>query len=140
MIRYLIIAMTAVSILAACGPKETPRKAAFDFIYAVLDGDSLAIEHHLDLDAMVTRRMTEFTPADTLTPEVLRRILIGNLTGDGGTRLLWKNQQIIVNQEFVNGDSAQVEMTFIDQTTGKTEYSMIYLYRTQGRWRVYFYL
>lgn len=126
--------------LVGCGPQETPRKATFDFIFAVLDGDSLGIERRLDLDAMVAKRMAEFPPADTITPEKLRRTLIGNLTGNGGTRMFWKNQRIVINQEFINGDSAQVEMTFIDQTTGKMEYSMVYLYRSQGRWRVYFYL
>lgn len=127
-------------LLVACGPGETPRKVTFDFIYAVLDGDSAAIEQYLDLDAMISRRMAEFPPPDTVTPEMLRRTLMANLTGDGGTRQHWKNQRIVVNQEFVEGDSARVEMTFIDQTTGKMEYSMVYLYRRDGRWRVYFYL
>ncbi len=138
--RYFITLLVLGCALVACGPQDTPRKATFGFIYAVLDGDSLEIERRLDLDAMVAKRMAEFPPADTVTPEKLRRTLIGNLTGDGGTRQFWKNQRIVINQDFVNGDSAQVEMTFIDQTTGKMEYSMVYLYRNQGRWRVYFYL
>jgi hypothetical protein len=65
---------------------------------------------------------------------------MNNLTGSGGTRTHWLNQRIIVNQETVKGDTAQVEMSMIDQTTGMTEYSMIYLYRKDGRWRVFFYL
>ncbi len=128
-------------LFLGCGPKETPKQVTFEFIGAVLDGDSTAIARYLDLDAMIAKRMKEMPPADTSqNPAELKAILMKNLTGDGGTRAFWRNQRIVVNQETIKGDSAQVEMTMIDQTTGSTEYSMIYLYRQNGRWRVYFYL
>lgn len=129
------------ALLWGCGSKETPKQVTFEFIGAVLDGDTTAIARYLDLDAMIARRIKEMPPTDSIqNPAELKAILMKNLTGNGGTRLHWLNQRIVVNQEITKGDSAQVEMSMIDQTTGVTEYSMIYLYRQNGRWRVYFYL
>lgn len=139
--NVVLISMVLGALLLGCSTKETPKQVTFDFIGAVLDGDSTAIAQYLDLDAMVAKRIKEMPPADSSqTPAELRKILMKNLTGEGGTRAHWRNQRIVVNQETVKGDSAQVEMSMIDQTTGQTEYSMIFLYRQNGHWRVYFYL
>jgi len=139
--RQVVLLLALAVFAVGCGSKQTPRSVTFDFIGAVLDNDSLAVETYLDLDAMVAKRITEVPELDsTVTPENLRQTLIKNLTGSGGMRAFWRNQRIIVNQEKIKGDSAEVEMSFIDQTTGETKYSMVYLYRKDGRWRVYFYL
>lgn len=139
--KAVVILAIVGALLYGCGAKETPKQVTFEFIGAVLDGDTTAITQFLDLDAMVARRMKEMPMADSgQTPAELKAILMKNLTGSGGTRLHWLNQRIVVNQETIKGDSAHVEMSMIDQTTGVTEYSMIYLYRQNGRWRVYFYL
>lgn len=139
--KVVIIITILGALLTGCGAKDTPKQVTFEFIGAVLDGDSVAIARYLDLDAMIARRVKEIPPADSSqSPVELRKILMLNLTGSGGTRTHWLNQRIVVNQETIKGDSAQVEMSMIDQTTGATEYSMIYLYRQNGRWRVYFYL
>jgi hypothetical protein len=139
--KAAVILVLMGAMLFGCGAKDTPKQVTFEFIGAVLDGDSTAIAKYLDLDAMIAKRLKEIPPADSSqTPAELRMVLMRNLTGSGGTRTHWLNQRIVVNQENVKGDSAQVEMSMIDQTTGGTEYSMIYLYRQNGRWRVYFYL
>jgi hypothetical protein len=139
--QVCFIILTLGALLLGCGAKETPKEVTFSFIGAVLDGDSTAILKYLDLDALIAKRMKEVPPTDsTQTPAQFHRLILRNLIGDGGTRLHWQNQRIIVNQETIKGDSAQVEMSMIDQTNGLTEYSMIYLYRKDGRWRVYFYL
>jgi len=137
----VIILAIFSALLFGCSARETPKQVTFDFIGAVLDSDSTAIGKYLDLDAMIAKRIKDMPPTDSSqTPANLRQILMKNLTGDGGTRIHWLNQRIVVNQETVKGDSAQVEMSMIDQTNGTTEYSMIYLYRKDGHWRVYFYL
>jgi hypothetical protein len=139
--KALLTLSLLAALIIACSSDNTPKAVTFKFIGAVLDSDSLAIKQYLDLDQMVARRIREVPTLDsTQTPDKLRSIILKNLTGDGGTRAHWQNQRIIVNQETVKGDSAQVEMTMIDQTNGVTEYSMIYLYRKDGHWRVCFYL
>lgn len=139
--KVAVISTILGALLLGCASKETPKQVTFEFIGAVLDGDTTAIARYLDLDAMIARRIKEMPPADSSqTPAELKAILMRNLTGSGGTRIHWLNQRIVVNREIIKGDSAQVEMSMIDQTTGATEYSMIYLYRQDGRWRVYFYL
>jgi len=139
--KAVVIFAILGALLLGCGAKETPKQVTFEFIGAVLDGDTTAIVRYLDLDAMIAKRIKEMPPDDSgQAPAELKAILMKNLTGNGGTRTHWLNQRIVVNQETIKGDSAQVEMSMIDQTTGTTEYSMIYLYRQNRRWRVYFYL
>jgi hypothetical protein len=139
--NVVIILAVLGALLFGCSARETPKQVTFDFIGAVLDSDSTAIGKYLDMDAMIAKRIKDMPPTDSSqTPASLRQILMKNLTSDGGTRTHWLNQRIVVNQETVKGDSAQVEMSMIDQTNGITEYSMIYLYRKDGHWRVYFYL
>jgi len=139
--KNLIVCSFLAVILGDCSPGPSPREVTFEFIYAVLDGDSTAVLHYLDLERMVEKRMQEVPPTDSaLTPADLRTKILQNLTGDGLTRAHWQNQRIVVNKEIIEEDSAAVEMTFIDQTTGRIEYSMVYLYRKDNRWWVYFYL
>lgn len=141
MVKRLIICSCLAVILGVCSSQPSPRDVTFQFIYAVLDGDSSAILQYLDLDRMVEKRMKEVSPADSaLTLADLKAKILQNLIGDGLTRGHWQNQRIVVNKEITEEDSAVVEMTFIDQTTGRIEYSMVYLYRKDSRWWVYFYL
>jgi hypothetical protein len=45
---------------------------------------------------------------------------------------------IVVNKEDILGDQALVEVTFVDQKTGITEYTMARLYKENDRWWIYF--
>jgi hypothetical protein len=112
-----------------------------DFVGSVVEGDSTAIEQLLDVDLMVDKRMQEIPPTDsTQTHQYFRNLIIGNLTGDGGTRAFWKEHRLVVNDEAITGDTAQVELTLMDQERGSIQYLMVYLYRTPDGWRVFKYL
>lgn len=136
--RQVIFVCLSLLLLAGCS-RQSPRDVTFKFINAVLDGDSLAILEYLDIDGMVEKRM-QLIPDTLETPESLREKILQNLTGDGLTRTNWLKQKIVVNREIVQGDSAKVEMTFMDESANRIDYSMVYLYRKDGRWRIYFYL
>lgn len=140
MVKNLVICLCLIVIIGGCSSQPSPRDVSFEFIYAVLDGDSTAILQYLDIDRMAVKRMEGIPPADSALSLVdFKAKILQDIVGFGPTRSHWKNQRILVNKEIIRGDSAEVEMTFIDQTTGKIEYSMIYLYREDKRWWVYFY-
>ena len=112
-----------------------------DFVGSVIEDDSTAIEKYLDIDMMVNQRMKEMPPQDsTQTHQYFREKIIQNLTDDGGTRTFWKSNRVVVNDEVIKGDSAQVELTLLDQKKGNIYYLTVYLYKTKQGWRVYKYL
>jgi len=64
--------------------------------------------------------------------------LWSNFLGSGATRLRWQNKMIVVDKEEIEGDSARVDVTFVDQKTGITEYTKARLYKKDNRWWIYF--
>jgi PBP1b-binding outer membrane lipoprotein LpoB len=141
MMKYLLLIAVSVMLLAGCSSAPTPRQVTMDFVGSVVEGDSLAIEKLLDVDLMVDRRMKDIPPTDsTQTHQYFRNRIIENLTDDGGTREFWKAHRLVVNDEAVKGDTAQVELTLLNQDNGSIQYLMVYLYKGPHGWRVFNYL
>ena len=115
----------------ACSSKPDPKEVVFDFIDAVLTSDSLRVVKDLDVDAYVKMLMTEMTPEDSAAALALNRDkTIKSLLDDGDVRSRWLRQQIVVNQAFVADTTAEVEVSFIDKSSGHMVYS-----RMQLNWR-----
>jgi len=139
--KYQILAVCLVAVLWGCGQNPTPRQVTMDFVGSVIEGDSAAIIQLLDVDLMVDKRMEEIPPTDsTQTHDYFKNLIIKNLTGEGGTRAFWKQHRLVVNDEIIKGDTAQVELTLLDQEKGSIQYLLVHLYRTKGNWRVFKYL
>jgi hypothetical protein len=139
--KYILLTIGILIVAVGCGSKPSPRQVTMDFVGSVVEGDSAAIEHLLDIDLMVKERMKEIPPTDsTQTAQYFRNRIIQNLTGDGGTREFWKEHRLVVNDEAIKGDTAQVELTLLDPKRGNIQYLMVYLYRTKNGWRVFKYL
>lgn len=127
--RKLLI-LLSVAVLA-CSSKPDPKDVVFDFIDAVLTSDSLRVVKHLDVDAYLKNLMTEMTPEDSAaTLEMNRDKTIKSLLDDGQVRSRWLRQQIVVNEAFVADTTAEVEVSFIDKSSGHMVYS-----RMQLSWR-----
>ncbi len=142
MIKNITMSMLLAALIIGCNSHPSPREVTIEFVGSVIDDDSLAIEELLDVDLMIEKRLKELPVMDsTLTPKDYRDRIMKNLTGEGGTRAYWSEHRLVVNDEVVNGDTAYVEFTLMDQEYGGIQYLTIYLYRSpQGNWRVFKYL
>ena len=130
-----------IALIIACADKQSPRGVTMEFVGSVIEDDSLAIEKLLDVDLMVDRRMKVIPPVDTIqTHEYFRDTIIRNLTGEGGTRAFWESILPVVNEEKVDGDTAYVELTLMDQASGAIHYLTVHLYRSNSGWRVFQFL
>ena len=140
--KNIIVLMGAgTAILLACNSQPSPRQVTMDFVGSVIEGDSTGVEKYLDLDAMVDRRMQEIPPTDsTQTHAYFRDKILANLTGDGGIRADWKSHRCVVNNEKVAGDTAEVELTLMNQSTGQIHYLKVYLYHGATGWRAFYFL
>jgi len=134
----LILLALVILLVFQCGKSPSPRVVVMDFIEAVNTADTASLEAYLDLDRFAQEKMKELPDSvrDAALPKVKEQ-LRENFLGSGATRLKWQNKMIVVNKEEVEGDQALVEVTFVDQKTGITEYTKARLYREEDRWWIY---
>jgi hypothetical protein len=139
------IAFIVVALTLACSSGPAPKDRVFEFIDAVKAADSLRIFSILDLDGYVAMtsegNMAAMPSADTVAAlAAYRARTIESLLRDGEVRHRWLSNQIVVNKEILKGDTANVEVSFIDQQSGYMLYTQIQLKRQPDKsWRVVFF-
>ena len=122
-----------------CSKGPSPRVVVMDFLEAVNTADTATIEKYLDLDTFTEEKLKEIPDSQRAAAFAgMREQLLGNFLGSGGTRLKWQNKMIVVNKEEIEGDEALVEVTFMDQKTGLTEYTKARLHKKPEGWRIYY--
>ncbi len=138
--RVFLLSLIPILLFAYhCSKTPSPRVVVMDFMEAVNKADTASIEKYLDLDRFTQEKLKELP--DSQRAEVFSKVkeqLLSNFLGSGGTRLKWQNKMIVVNKEDIQGDQALVEVTFVDQKTGRTEYTKARLYKKNDRWWIYF--
>ena len=138
------ILLISLAIAAACSSGPSPKDTVFEFIDAVKAADSTKIFSILDLDSYVAMtsegNMPAMSSADSVEALKAYRIkTIDSLLRDGELRHRWMTYQIVVNNEYIKGDTANVEVSFLDQS-GYQLYTQIQLHRQPNKtWRVVFF-
>lgn len=136
-LSLLLICILLFSYHCSKGP--SPRVVVMDFMEAVNKADTVTIEKYLDLDKFTEEKLKELPDSQraAVFPK-MREQLLSNFLGSGATRLRWQNKMIVVNKEEIERDEALVEVTFVDQKTGRTEYTKARLYRKPEGWRIFY--
>lgn len=137
--RILLICVISVLVFTyGCSKTPSPRVVVMDFIEAVNKADTASLGSYLDLDKFTNEKLKELPDTERVkVSSAVREQLWQNFLGSGATRLKWQNKMIVVNKEEIEGDEALVEVTFVDQKTGFTEYTKAKLYRKDDRWWIY---
>ena len=121
-----------------CSNKPDPREDVKQLIAAVDQSDTTALKESLDLNWIVSQRLKGVPEKDSLASFLKKRQeLLDDLTGNGATRVSWNNSLVVIGKSEVTGDSATVEVTYIDKTNGIKDYTKIGLYFKDGKWKVY---
>jgi len=140
--KYLLWLMFLVItvFLYRCSSQSSPRKTVLDFLEAVHNSDTTAIISLADLDRMAQEKLSNLSPQqrDKIAP-IMRNDLLSSLVDNGATRIWWENALNVVAGEKAWKDTAQVEVTFIDQKSGIRHYTKMRLYLKDNRWRVYYF-
>ncbi len=126
-------------VFAACAGGPSPKDTVFEFIDAVKNSDSLKVAKILDVDAYIKSLIAAPATAQD-TAQILeqnRPKAIQSLLGEGDIRTRWLRDLIVVNKEEIYGDTATVEVSFLNQQAGTQLYTRIVLQRQTDRtWRV----
>ncbi|MCX6827440.1 MAG: hypothetical protein NTV06_09310 [candidate division Zixibacteria bacterium] len=146
-LRYLYLSglglaiITAVlGILTVCSKigSDSPKAVVIKLFGAMEKNRTQDIPLLVDLPALMKIRDQDYAlqtdkPRIFYAPEDILR----DLTGDGLTKQRWFAMQRIVGNTDVAGDTAFVEVSFIDKSTNTQYYNKFGLRKLHGRWKIY---
>lgn len=117
---------------------DSPKEVVIRLFGAMDRDDRAAIVHVLDLSAMMGNKDNDYalqtkTPRTFYNPEDI----LNDLTGEGLTKTRWFSLQRVIGGTEIRGDSALVEVSFIDKEKSIQYYNKFGLYRKDGGWRIY---
>jgi hypothetical protein len=101
--------------------------------------DKAALAHLLDL-AELMKNVSEdyaFHSDDSARVFTSPQQILDDLTGDGLTKSRWFSYQRIINKADVMGETATVEVTFVDKDLSKGYRTKFGLHVQNGKWKIY---
>ena len=140
-ILVFLIALSIVLLSVSCGSSGPagPRDAVIELFGAMEKDDQAALAHLLDLSELMKNSefdyalKTEDEPRQFTSPiEILE-----DMTGDGLTKKRWFSLQRIVNQVEMFGETATVEVTFIDKNSSKSYLTKFGVHVVNEKWKIY---
>jgi len=105
---------------------------------AMEKNDRATLAHLLDLAELMGNINEDYAlkndkPRVFTSPEQI----LDDLTGDGVTKKRWFSLQRIVNKAEIDGETATVEVTFIDKDQSKGYRTKFGLHKVHDRWKIY---
>lgn len=134
--------MAAIFALALTACEESPadraRSTVLDFVKALGSGGSIDLDNYLILSEVVRENAENvYIYNDSLSVsqniEQFRKLFEPN----GKVRRLWTQNQIIVGESEVMGDTAYVEVSFVNRDEGRQFYNKMGLKRTDEGWKIF---
>jgi len=140
MIRVAMAALMAASIVGGCsesGPTN-PRETVIAFFGAMEKNDQATLARLLDLPALMRNKSEDYAvTADQPRVFTNPQDILNDLTNDGLTKTRWFTMQRIINDAFVEPETATVEVTFVDKEHSKGYRTNFGLHKVNGKWRIY---
>ncbi len=127
-------------MLSGCGEsRPDPKSTVKDLFTAMRDADTTAVRSIVDLRSAATgiaEDLPAIQPADSLTVPDTAAWLLGQMTSENGRlRRRWlTDNQIVLGETEVSGDSALVEVSFLDRVTRVQYYNKMRLVYRDDRW------
>ncbi|HKZ22144.1 MAG TPA: hypothetical protein VJ165_02965 [candidate division Zixibacteria bacterium] len=128
----------AVLLILSCSSGNQPKNTVMIFFGAMRSSDTLGIVNTVDLEKILAERKNELlsagktAQADSLNREkLIEELTVGNLNQ------LWLKNQIVVGKTEKKGDTALVEISFIDPNSGTQYYNKMALYRKDKDWKIF---
>lgn len=136
----LLIGLTAGCLLVGCETDvdSDPRKVVMALFGAMEKNDEARVARLLDLASLMKNQKEDYA-VTTDRPRLFTnpRDILLDLTGDGLTKRRWFSYQRIINKAEIMGESATVEVTFIDQKASKGYMTKFGLHMMNEKWRIY---
>lgn len=142
--RKYVIAIITIALIAAqgCGrgidTEPDPRKVVLNMFRAMDNNDRQAIAHYLDFAALLRTGATDYAlQMDSVRTFYDPEKMLDDLTKGGLTHTRWSLLQRIVGEASQAGDTALVEVSFIDKSTDTQYYTKFGLRKTGKMWKIF---
>lgn len=132
--------LAAVAVLTtACtsDQRPDPKDAVKNMFEAMSKSDSVALVANVDLAAAANDLRADIadSTADTSGTQDWGSLLLRQMTGEGIIRRRWlTDNQIVLGRSEVTGDSALVEVSFLDRVTRVQYYNKMRLHFRGDHW------
>ncbi len=139
--NYAVVSLIIVAfVLTGCsgsGPSD-PKSVVISMFGAMEKDDQAALAHLLDL-AELMKTINEDYALQTDSPRVFTNPvqILDDLTGEGLTKKRWFSMQRIIGNTEVTGETATVEVTFVDKQASTGYHTRFGLHIRNDKWRIY---
>ncbi len=135
-----VVFLVALAFLLSCSGTPEPRQTVMDFLGSLRE-DTTSIgylDQLLDFDELLGENSI-YTYDSTLSELENRREFAALLLKGGKVRERWLRNQIIVGAVQVSGDTATVEVSFIDREARpvKQYFNKMGVHRIDDRWKIF---
>jgi len=137
----LLVAVFCILIILglSCSTGDSPKDVVVHMFGAMDRNDIAALNDILDIPALMESDVEDYSlQADT--PRVFHspEDLLNDLTGEGKTKRRWFSYQRVLGNTEIKGDTAFVEISFIDKAKSTQYYNKFGLHKDiNGRWKIY---
>jgi len=127
-------------LIIGCGGSDMsdPRRVVMALFGAMEKNDEATLTHLLDLPELMRNSQKDYAiQQDEARVFTNPEEILKDLTGDGETKKVWFSHQRIVANSRITGETASVEVTFIDKAASKGYRTLFGLHLKNGEWRIY---
>ena len=142
---YLVFLIATIAggamLLTACGggtDLSDPRQTVISLFGAMEKDDEAALTHLLDLPELMRQSQEDYAvQRDEVREFTNPEQVLKDLTGDGETKQIWfAHQRIVANAEII-GETATVEVTFVNKEASQGYRTKFGLHLKNGEWRIF---
>jgi len=135
---FIILLIVPLFLLAACEKEPEARSSVLEFVRALRADQDFPVDDYLDIDELVRENSPNVYIYDSSLSVSENKDEFKKLfERDGNLRKLWTSKQIVIGESVVKGDTALVEVSFIDRQTKKQYYNKMGLRRTENSWIIF---
>lgn len=135
------LALFLVSQFAGCGgglKQDDPREVVISMFGAMEKNDKAALAHLLDLVELMKAGAEDYSlgggePRKWTNPEQI----LDDLTEKGLTKTRWFSYQRIVNDASITGETALVDVTFVDKEKSQGYRTKFGVHLVNDKWKIY---
>ena|GEM_PF-345695 len=131
---FIALAIACSGDIGGGSPKDT----VIQLFGAMERDDRAAVSHLLDLPALMSNTDEDYA-LQRKEPRVFHNPedILDDLTGVGLTKTRWFSMQRVMGRTEIKGDTAFVEVSFIDKKTNVQYYNKFGLHKVNDRWVIY---
>lgn len=137
LVTAFVVMVACLSACSGSAPTD-PRETVIAFFGAMEKNDEAALAHLLDLAELMRHTETDYA-LQTDQPRVFTSPvdILKDLTGEGETKTRWFSMQRIINRSEIYGQTATVEVSFVDPRSSTQYLTKFGLHFENDRWQIY---